>query len=74
MKKIKTVNGWVIYQVQTQKAADKYNSEIGAYVRFSMSEIECYGLALAEVDIDYGNISLNEVIEDCKTSECGNIY
>ena len=54
MKKIKTVNGWVIYQIINEKNAEKHNSEIGSYVRFSQSEIECYGLQMSEVDIDYG--------------------
>ena len=44
MKRIKTVNGYTIYQAATQRDADNYNCEIGNYNIYIAQDIRDYGL------------------------------
>jgi len=45
MKRIKTVNGYAIYQAVTQRDADNYGCNIGSYNLYLASDIKDYGLA-----------------------------
>lgn len=43
MKRIKTVNGYAIYQAMTQRDADNYNCEVGSFNLYLASDIRDYG-------------------------------
>lgn len=45
MKRIKTVNGYAIYQAMTKRDADNYNCEVGSFNLYLSSDIRDYGLA-----------------------------
>ncbi len=45
MKRIKTVNGYAIYQAMSQRDADNYNCEVGCFNLYISADIRDYGLA-----------------------------
>lgn len=52
MKRIKTVNGYAIYQATTQRDADNYNCEVGCYNLYLSSDIRDYGLSCSYPEYD----------------------
>ena len=52
MKRIKTVNGYAIYQAITQRDADNYSCQIGSYNLYLSSDIRDYGLANSYPEYD----------------------
>ena len=52
MKRIKTVNGYAIYQATTQRDADNYNCEIGCYNLYLSSDIRDFGLSCSYPEYD----------------------
>lgn len=52
MKRIKTVNGYAIYQAMTQRDADNYSCQIGSYNLYLSSDIRDYGLANSYPEYD----------------------
>ena len=45
MKRIKTVNGYAIYQAMSQRDADNYNCEVGCFNLYISADIRDYGLS-----------------------------
>ena len=45
MKRIKTVNGYAIYQAMSQRDSDNYNCEVGCFNLYISADIRDYGLA-----------------------------
>lgn len=52
MKKIRTVNGYAIYQATSQRDADNYACEVGNYSLYLATDIRDYGLASSYPDFE----------------------
>lgn len=64
MKRIKSINGYTIYQATTQRDADNYNCEIGSYNIYLSSDIRDFGLTNSYPE--YDNIdSLTAALNIC---------
>lgn len=52
MKRIKTVNGYAIYQAMTQRDADNYGCEIGHFNLYHSCDVREYGIAYSYADFE----------------------
>jgi len=67
MKKIKTVNGYAIYQAISERDAENYNCAVGNYNLYLATDVRDYGLANSYPD--YEDIdSLANALEIAKAS------
>lgn len=67
MKRIKSVNGYAIYQATTQRDADNYGLAIGEYNIYLASDIRDFGLSCS--DPEYDRIeTLANALEICNGS------
>lgn len=67
MKRIKSINGYTIYEATTQRDADSYNCEIGNYNIYLSSDIRDFGLTNSYPEYDDVD-SLSAAIAMCSGS------